>query len=137
MDDENKAARGPNSSGWPRTIIIAEQYPLARAALADLFTSDGWRALEAHNFGQAISYIDNTENLAVVLVDLDMPGWRSLIRHTIKASNSLLIGMEGIHSIEKADLRRCGLHQRFKKPIVYGDLWKAITADENFDRNPG
>ena len=62
-------------------VLIAEKHPMARAALAVLLTQDGYEVYQAENLRTATSAINQIDRLAVLLVDLEMPEWRSIIRH--------------------------------------------------------
>jgi DNA-binding NtrC family response regulator len=110
------------------TVIVAERYPLSRAALADLLATDGYRVFQFDNANSASSCVDQNTNLAVLLADLDMPGWKSLIRHTlIVAPQVLIIGMLGAQSYgDDLDLKKRGIGSCLPKPIVYRDLQDLI-----------
>lgn len=108
-------------------VIVAEKYPIARTALVDLLIYDGYRALQAENHAIAISHIDTVENLAAVLVDLDMSGWQSIIRHAVARKAIPVIAMEGNHYIPKSELEEHGVQVCLRKPIVYHELRQSLT----------
>src|SRR6266403_4759276 len=102
----------------PLTVIIADKHPIARAALASLFTYDGYQVFQADSVKAAVSYINYNENLSVLIADLEMSDWRSIVRHAIRKTDALLIGMEGNHPIsEMYDLHERGLRLCLQKPI--------------------
>lgn len=104
------------------TVIVVEKYPIARAALAALLTQDGYRVFQAENVGAAISRIDTADDLGAVLVDLDMPGWKSVIRRAGAKSRAWLIAMQGNHYVAKDELERRGVQVCLQKPIIYDDV---------------
>ena len=110
------------------TVIIADQHHVARAALAYLLTYDGYRVFQADSFKAAVSHINYNEDLALLIADLEMSEWRSIVRHAVKTTQALVIGMEGYHPISKMyDLRERGIRLCLQKPINYNDVRKAIS----------
>jgi BarA-like signal transduction histidine kinase len=68
-----------------------------------------------------------------VIIDLDSPEWRSILRHAVKTTNALVIAMEGNHPYsEMYDLKARGIQICLKKPITYHDVQKVIR--DNFGR---
>ena len=111
-----------------RTVIIADQHHIARATLACLLTYDGYRVFQADSFKAAVSHINYNEDLAVLIADLEMPEWRSIVRHVVKTTQAFVIGMEGNHPVSKMyDLRERGVRLCLQKPISYKDVRKAIS----------
>jgi DNA-binding NtrC family response regulator len=114
----------------PLSVIVAEQQPLARASLADLLTYDGYRVFQADDVKAAWSCIKAVENPAVLLADLDMFGWRSIIRHAVRTTNAFVIAMEGSYPFSKIyDLKERGVGACLRKPIIYNDLRAAIREN--------
>ena len=110
------------------TVIIADQHHVARAALAYLLTYDGYRVFQADSFKAAVSHINYNEDLAVLIADLEMPEWRSIVRHVVKTTQAFVIGMEGNHPVSQMyDLRERGVRLCLQKPISYKDVRKAIS----------
>jgi len=118
-----------------RTVIIADKHPIARAALALLLTNDGYRVFQADSFKAAVSHINYNEDLAVLIADLEMPEWRSIVRHAVKTTQALVIGMEGNHPISKMyDLHQRGIRLCLQKPINYHDVRRAIRGISLYGR---
>jgi DNA-binding NtrC family response regulator len=111
-------------------IIIAEHYPLSRAALSDLLLGDGYRVFQSDNARSAISCIEQNKDLSVLLADLEMRGWKSLVQHTLAvAPNALIIAMLGSDSIvDPSELRRRGIKFWLVKPVDYEELERAIRS---------
>lgn len=110
-----------------QVVIVAEKYPLARASLADLLKYDGYRALQADNFGAAMNQIESVENVFAVLVDLDLVGWRTLVRQAVDGKR-LVIAMRGEHFVSNGELDQRGVSVCFDKPIIYRDIAEVIKA---------
>jgi CheY-like chemotaxis protein len=116
----------------PLAVIVAEKDPIVRAALAALLSHDGYRVFQAESLQAAIARINSMDDLAVLLADLDMPGWRTVVRQAVKTGRALVIAMEGDHPVSDAgDLTERGIRVRLKKPIVYAEVQQAIR------KNPG
>lgn len=111
-------------------VIVAEKYPLSRAALADLLTGDGYRVFQSDNVNAAMTCIDRNNEVAVLLADLEMPGWKSLVRHTLaRTPTALVIGMLGTRSVrDDNDLSQRGVRVCLAKPISYEDIQRAIAS---------
>jgi DNA-binding NtrC family response regulator len=111
----------------PLAVIIAEKHPLARAALAALLSYDGCRVFQADSSKAAISLIDRVSSVAVLLTDLDMLEWKSVVQHALQRTDALIIAMEEHKPISKLyDMKSCGIRLVLEKPINYSDLQTAI-----------
>jgi DNA-binding NtrC family response regulator len=112
----------------PPAVLVAEKYPLARVSLAELLQYDGYRVFQAADRDAAISCIDENLDLAVLLTDLDMPRWKSLVRHTRTiVPKALVLGMAQFHLVpEPSELQRRGIHVCLKKPLIYEDVRQSI-----------
>jgi len=113
------------------TVIVAENYSLARAALAGLLIYDGYRALQADCLESALSHINYAYGPVVLLVDVDMPGWETIVRQAIKRADAFVIAMVGnhhplskIHEVKGRGIQICLL-----KPILYHDVRTAIIEN--------
>lgn len=106
--------------------IVADNHPIARATLAALMSYDGYRVFQANSL-TAMSCISNVDNLAVLVIDLEMQGWRSIVRYAAMTTAASIVAMEGEHSIaEPYDLKQRDIAVSLKKPIIYNDLRMAI-----------
>ncbi|GEM_PF-2344049 len=118
-------------AGVASTVIVAEKYPLARATLAALLSQDGYRVFQAESSRSALSLIEALPDLAVLLADLDMMGWRSMLSRTAARTGATIIAMEGAHPYSQIyDLRARGIAGCVQKPIVYAELRSLIKATE-------
>jgi len=111
----------------PVSVIVAEKYPLARATLAALLSHDGYRVFQAEDANAAVALIGALPDLAVLLADLDMMGWRSVVGQSVKRTGATIIAMEGAHPYSKIyDLRERGISGCVQKPILYAELLDLI-----------
>jgi DNA-binding response OmpR family regulator len=131
MSNEIKRDTKASFNALPLTVIVAEKYPIARAALAALLTYDGYRVFQAEDLKAAMFCITNSvDDLAVLLVDLDMLGWRSIVRHAVKTTRALVIAMEGNQPLSAInDWKERGIRVCLRKPIIYEDLRAAIREN--------
>ncbi len=114
----------------PITVVVAEKNPLVRAALAAMLTQDGYRVFQAASFKEALFHIDSPDAPGVLLVDLDMPGWRSMVQQAISNTAALVVSMAGNHAFpDNAELQQRGIQVCLTKPIVYKDLQEALRKN--------
>jgi DNA-binding response OmpR family regulator len=114
----------------PLSVVVAEKNPLARAALADLLSYDRYQAFQADSLDSAICHINNIERFAVLLADVEMSGWESIVRHAVKTTDSLIIGMVRNHPLAKMhELQEIGIRVCLQKPIIYNEVRTAISAN--------
>ena len=111
----------------PIKVVLVEKYPLARAALARLLKDDGYEVYQAQNRQTAIKYTQALEDISVLLVDLEMAGWRSVVRKAVRKHNAFVIAMEGERAVSGTQhFKRRGIHVCLKKPIIYDAVRMAI-----------
>jgi DNA-binding NtrC family response regulator len=114
----------------PRTVIVAEKDPISRTALAAMLSYDGYRVLQADSVSAVISQMNSIGHIGVLLADLDMVGWRSLIRHVVQTTDALVIGLEGNVRFSKMyDLKQHGIRACLQKPFIYEDVRTAIMGN--------
>jgi DNA-binding NtrC family response regulator len=114
----------------PLAVIVAERYPISRAALAALLSYDGYRVFQADSVRAAVSHINSIGDVAVLLVDLDMPGWRSIVQHAVQTTDALVIGLKGGQPISEVyDSTEHGIRVCLQKPLIYDDVRTAITKN--------
>jgi DNA-binding NtrC family response regulator len=113
----------------PLAVIVAEKHPILRASLAALLSHDGYRVFQAENLNATVSYINRINDLAVLLADLDMPGWKSILQHALNtAPDAFVIAMAGVEPTPAiSDLKQTGVWACLQKPLVYNDLSQAIS----------
>ena len=109
-------------------VIVAEKYIVARAALAALLKDDGYEVYRAKNRQTAIRYIERVDRVSVLLADLEMAGWRSVVKYAVRIHNAFVVAMAGDQAVSEMNyLSRCGIHVCLKKPIIYDAVRMAIN----------
>jgi DNA-binding NtrC family response regulator len=111
----------------PFVVIVAEQHPIVRASLAGILSHDGYRVFQAENLNATISCINRATDLAVMLVDLDMPGWNYILHYALnKAPDAFVIAMAGVERISEISVQP-GVQMCLQKPLIYKDVCRAIS----------
>lgn len=118
----------PDIIGLP-LVVVAEKHPILRASLAALLTHDGCRVFQAENLNATISCINSIPDLAVLLVDLDLPGCEAILHHALNSvPDALVIAMTGVEAMPRiSDLKQIGVDVCLQKPLIYDDIRRAIT----------
>lgn len=124
-----KEDRQTDIIGLPNVVIVAEKHPIVRASLAALLSHDGYRVFQAENMNATLSCINRIPDLAVLLADLDMPGWKSVVQHALDtAPDALVVAMSGVERIpEISALNQRGVQVCLQKPLIYKDVRQAIS----------
>lgn len=50
-------------------------------SLSELLRDEGYRVVEASDSGSAVNQISREQDIKVILADLEMPSWTSIIKH--------------------------------------------------------
>jgi CheY-like chemotaxis protein len=108
------------------SILVAEREPVARASLSELFRHEGHRVYEAPDSASAIVQIDNDAGVKVIMLDVEMPSWRSVVSHarsTLPAA--VILGMSTLDSHHAVlEAQRLGVHRYLLKPLVFDDMYE-------------
>jgi DNA-binding NtrC family response regulator len=107
------------------SILVAERNPIARTSLAELFRDDGHRVHEAANSNCAIIHLKNNGAIKVIMLDVEIPAWRSVVAYARdKLSAPIILGM-GI--LDLLDAQQLGLHEYLLKPLAFDDVCETIS----------
>ena len=119
MDDDKS-----NSQVNAASILVAEQEAVSRLSLSELLRNDGYHVIEAADCDTAIEQINRQQGVKIILADLEMPSWASLIKHAhITLPNSFILGMFRFAAQANArDAREFGAHNCVTKPIPYSEV---------------
>ncbi len=120
------------------SILVAESETVARNSLSELLRDEGHQVFEAADSNSALDCINNISALDVILTDLEMPAWRSLIRHTrIAAPKIFILGMVGDGALNYAEeAQQLGAHGYLLKPLVFEEVNEKIIRLLT-ERKPG
>lgn len=122
MDDRQK-----RTLGTPASILVAENEPTSRISLSDLLRDEGYRVVEAADSGSAIAEMNQNASLNVILSDLEMPSWKTVIeqaRRTIP--DACILGMVRYGALANAlEAQGLGANGYFVKPLSFHEvnLW--------------
>lgn len=105
-------------------ILVAETEPTARTSLSELLREEGYQVFEAANSGMAVLQIDRDPTIRVILSDLEMPSWTSIIQHArSQLPNSFILGMLRYGALANAiEAQRLGAHAYLVKPLTFTDV---------------
>ena len=109
-------------------VLVAEREPVARTSLSELFRDAGHRVQEAPDSASAIVQINNNAGLKVIMLDVEMPLWRSVVTHargTLPAA--LILGMSAQDSNRMVlEAQGLGVHGYLLKPLVFDHVCETI-----------
>ena len=109
-------------------ILVAETEMTARSSLSELLRDEGYRVIEAANSATAINELARDPKINVVLADLEMPSWTSIIQHTrSQLPESFILGMLRYGALANAlEAQRLGAHAYLIKPLNFPELHQWI-----------
>jgi CheY-like chemotaxis protein len=109
-------------------ILVAEWEPVARTSLSELFRQSGHSVLEAPDSNSAIVQINKNSGLKVIMLDVEMPLWRSVVTHargTLPAA--FILGMSALDSSRAVlEAQGLGVHGYLLKPLAFDDVCETI-----------
>ena len=110
-------------------ILVLEASSTARESLSELFREQGYDVHKASNSVDANQCLDGNRILHVILIDLDMPDWESIIKQGRQNPGSpLIFCMIGFRSTSN-DLqhaKQLGAHGHFVKPLNFVNVNRSI-----------
>lgn len=110
------------------SIIVAEREPVARNSLSELFRYDGYQVHEAADSNSAILHLNHDAATRLLMLDMEMPFWRSVVTHAHESFPIVVIlGMtikDSSRSIFEA--QRLGVHGLLIKPLDFSDVCENI-----------
>jgi CheY-like chemotaxis protein len=107
-------------------MLVAENLTSARASLAELLRYEGYRVFEAGNHKSAVASIEANPDLRVLLVDLYLPEFPSIIQHAqLKLPQPLVIGM-GNHDFAPLPWTPATPYLHLPKPLDFAHVRMAI-----------
>jgi DNA-binding NtrC family response regulator len=120
------------------SILIAERDPVARSSLADLFRSSHYQVVEAGDFDAVISHFKKNSAIEVVLMDIAIPKWRSIVSHAkSNLPSAALIAMGTLNlSAMAPDFQSLGVHEYLLKPLTFENVIQTISRVTK-TRSPG
>ena len=119
-DLKNRLGEGP--------ILVAEREPVARTSLSELFRVSGHCVQEAPDSNSAIIQINKNSGLKVIMLDVEMPSWQSVVSHARGSlPASFILGMSAQDSSRAAlEAQELGVHGYLLKPLVFDEVCETI-----------
>lgn len=109
-------------------VLVAEREPVARTSLSELFREAGYAVFEAADSDATIINISNEAGLKVILLDLEMPAWRTACSHArVVQPAAVILGMSTQDSSRTAlQAQRRGVQGYVIKPLVFDEVCETI-----------
>jgi len=106
------------------SILVAEREPISRMSLSELLHEQGYRVLEAADSRAAVSQISRERDIKVILADLEMPSWSSIIKHArVQLPKSFILGMVRYGALSNAlEAQQLGAHDYLIKPLAFNQV---------------
>ena len=106
------------------SILVAETETTARVSLSELLRDEGYLVVEAADSGSALVHLSRDQTIKIVLADLEMPSWTSIIQHTrVNLPNSFILGMVRYGALSNAyQAQRLGANTHLVKPISFAEV---------------
>jgi DNA-binding NtrC family response regulator len=105
-------------------ILVVETETTARVSLSELLRDEGYLVVEAADSGSALTQISRDQTIKVVLADLEMPSWTTIIQQArANLPNSFILGMVRYGALPNAyQAQRFGANTHLVKPISFADV---------------
>lgn len=112
------------------SILVAELEPISRMSLSELLREEGYHVVEAADSNAAITHLCRERGIRIILVDLEMPSWASIIGHACaNLPQSFILGMVRYGSLSNAlQAERLGAHAHLIKPLIFKDVNQWIQS---------
>lgn len=112
------------------SILVAEQEAVSRLSLSELLRNEGYHVIEAADSRTAIEQINRQQDVEIILADLEMPSWASLIKHARSTlPNSFILGMFRFGAqANSRDAQEKGAHVCLTKPLSYNEVSQWIQS---------
>ena len=106
------------------SILVAELEPISRMSLSELLRDEGYWVVEAADSGTAVSQMSREQDFKIVLADLEMPSWTSIIKHArVNMPDSFILGMVRYGALSNAlEAQQLGAHTYLIKPLSFNEV---------------
>lgn len=107
-----------------RTILVAEREPTARSSLSELLREEGYRVVEAADSSVAVAQLNGDPSISIILTDLEMPSWTSIIRLArSQLPESFILGMLRYGALTNAiEAQSLGAQAYLLKPLDFAEV---------------
>jgi CheY-like chemotaxis protein len=121
-------------------ILVAELELNSRTSLSELLRDEGYRVVEADNSCLAVKQLGQEPQIKVILTDLEMPSWTSIVKHArAKLPQSFILGMVRYGALSNAlEAQQLGAHAYLIKPLSFNEVnqWiqRFLTGQSQINR---
>jgi DNA-binding NtrC family response regulator len=95
--------------------------------LGDLLREEGYPVVEAADSGTALIQLNRDPNIKVILSDLEMPSWTTIVKHArSQMPETFILGMLRYGALANGlEAQRLGAQAYLVKPLEFADvnLW--------------
>jgi len=106
------------------SILVAERELTSRTSLSELLREEGYQVVEAADSGAALVQIDRDPSIRVILSDLEMPSWTTIVQQARRQlPESFILGMVRYGALANAlEAQRLGAHAYLVKPLDFAEV---------------
>ena len=92
--------------------------------MSELLREEGYRVAEAADSGTALIQLDRDPSIKVILSDLEMPSWSTIVKQArSQLPDSLILGMVRYGALANAlEAQRLGAHAYLVKPLAFAEV---------------
>jgi DNA-binding NtrC family response regulator len=97
-------------------------------SLSELLRDEGYRVVEADDSNLALKQLSQEPQIKVILTDLEMPSWTTIIKHArANLPESFILGMVRYGALPNAhEAQRLGAHSYLIKPLSFNEVNEQI-----------
>ncbi len=105
-------------------ILVVENEATSRISLSELLREEGYRVVEAAESNSAVNQLQNDPSIKIVLTDLEMPSWTSIIQQARSQSpEPFILGMLRHDALANAvEAQRLGAQAYLIKPLDFAEV---------------
>jgi DNA-binding NtrC family response regulator len=117
-------AKGQTITTPPPLVLVADSEATSRLSLGELLRNEGYRVIETDNSRVAVSHLGPEQDVKIILADLEMPSWTSIIKHArANLPESFILGMVRYGALANArDAEQLGTHGHLVKPLSFTEV---------------
>ncbi|MGH7810184.1 MAG: response regulator [Candidatus Binatia bacterium] len=116
--------RLPRTQTKAPSILVAENEPTSRMSLSELLREEGYQVVEAADSGSAITQIRKNVDLNIILSNLEMPTWKTVIEQgRFALPQAFIVGMVRYGALPNAlEAQRLGADGYLVKPLSFNEV---------------
>ena len=105
-------------------VLVAELEATSRTSLSDLLREEGYQVVEAADSGTALIQLNRDPSINVILSDLEMPSWATIVKHArSQMPETFILGMLRYGALANAlEAQRLGAHAYLVKPLTFAEV---------------